>query len=114
MNNGDIWLLNLDPTVGAEIHKTRPAIIVNCDTIGILPLKIIVPVTDWKSQYSQVPWMVKLIPNNENHLDKPSVADTFQVRSVSQKRFVRHLGKVDIITMEKIKDALKRVFDIDS
>lgn len=70
MNNGDIWLLNLNPTIGAEIHKTCPAIIVNCDSIGILPLKIIVPITDWKSQYSQVPWMVKVIPNNENLLDK--------------------------------------------
>jgi mRNA interferase MazF len=46
MNQGDIWLINLDPTVGAEIKKTRPAIIVNDNTLGRLPLKIIVPLTD--------------------------------------------------------------------
>jgi mRNA interferase MazF len=43
MKQGEIWLINLDPTVGAEIRKTRPAIIVNDDTLGKLPLKIIFP-----------------------------------------------------------------------
>lgn len=46
MKQGDIWLINLDPTVGAEIKKTKPAIIVNDNAIGRLPLKIIVPLTD--------------------------------------------------------------------
>jgi len=43
MKQGDIWLISLDPTIGAEIKKTRPAIIVNDDILGKLPLKIIVP-----------------------------------------------------------------------
>ena len=46
MKQGEIWLINLDPTVGAEIKKTRLAIIVNDNALGKLPLKIIVPVTD--------------------------------------------------------------------
>jgi len=49
MRRGEIWLINLDPTVGAEIRKTRPAVIVNDDAVGILPLKVIVPITDWKT-----------------------------------------------------------------
>lgn len=48
MRKGEIWLVNLDPTIGTEINKTRPAIIVNDNAIGILPLKVIVPITDWK------------------------------------------------------------------
>ncbi len=48
MYKGEVWLVNLDPTIGTEISKKRPCIIVNDDAIGILPLKIIVPVTDWK------------------------------------------------------------------
>ena len=39
MNQGDIWLINLDPTIGAEIRKTRPAVIVNDNSLGKLPLK---------------------------------------------------------------------------
>jgi mRNA interferase MazF len=52
MKQGEIWLINLDPTVGSEIQKTRPAIIVNDDVIGKLPLKVIVPITDWKDRYA--------------------------------------------------------------
>jgi hypothetical protein len=37
MGRGEVWLINLDPTVGAEIKKTRPAVIVNDDAVGILP-----------------------------------------------------------------------------
>ena len=42
---GEIWLVNLNPTVGAEIHKTRPAIVISSDYIGKLPLKLVVPIT---------------------------------------------------------------------
>jgi mRNA interferase MazF len=60
MKRGEVWLINLDPTVGAEIQKTRPGIIINDDKLGILPLRIIVPVTDWKDRYTAAPWMVKV------------------------------------------------------
>ena len=43
------WLVSLEPTIGSELQKTRPAIIVNDNTLGKLPLKIIVPLTDWKT-----------------------------------------------------------------
>lgn len=55
MKQGEIWLISLDPTVGAEIKKTRPAIIVNDNTLGKLPLKIVVPLTDWKERYMIAP-----------------------------------------------------------
>lgn len=84
MLRGEIWLINLDPTVGAEIQKTRPAVIVNNDAVGILPLKVVVPVTQWKDRYAVAPWMVHLNPTPDNGLSKPTAADAFQVRSVAQ------------------------------
>jgi mRNA interferase MazF len=39
LRKGDVWLINLDPTIGAEIKKTRPAVIVSEDAIGVLPPK---------------------------------------------------------------------------
>jgi mRNA interferase MazF len=77
MRRGEIWLINLDPTVGAEIRKTRPAVIVNDDAVGILPLKVVVPVTEWKDRYAVAPWMVRLDPDADNGLSKPSAADAF-------------------------------------
>ena len=84
MRQGEIWLINLDPTLGAEIKKTRPAIVVNDNAIGRLPLKVIVPLTDWKVRYTAAPWMVKLDPDKKNKLNKASSADCFQVRSLSE------------------------------
>lgn len=77
MNQGEIWLINLEPTIGAEIKKTRPAVIVNDNALGRLPLKVIVPITDWKENYSLAPWMIKIEPDNQNKLDKISTADCF-------------------------------------
>jgi mRNA interferase MazF len=112
MLRGEVWLINLDPTVGAEIKKTRPAIIVSDDAIGSLPLKVIVPITEWKDRYSVAPWLVRLEPDAENNLAKPSAADTFQVRSVAQERFVRRLGKLSDETMQAITEALAIVLSI--
>jgi mRNA interferase MazF len=55
MKQNEIWLIDLDPTKGAEIQKKRPAVIVNDDRLGKLPLKIIVPITDWKERYNIAP-----------------------------------------------------------
>jgi mRNA interferase MazF len=113
MRRGEVWLINLDPTIGAEIKKTRPTVIVNDDAIGILPLKVIVPITDWKDRYTVAPWLIRLEPDAENGLDKPSAADAFQVRSVAQERFVRRLGKLSDAAMQEITKALAIVLSIE-
>jgi mRNA interferase MazF len=112
MQRGEIWLINLSPTLGAEMQKTRPAVIVNGDEIGILPLKVIVPITDWKDRYAQAPWMVRVEPTPENGLSKSSTADAFQVRSVSEQRFVSRLGSLSPDNLEAVGNALKRVLQL--
>jgi mRNA interferase MazF len=112
MLRGEVWLINLDPTVGSEIRKTRPAVIVNDDSIGVLPLKVVVPITEWKEQYTIAPWLVRVTPTSDNGLDKPSAADTFQVRSVAQQRFVRRLGMLTDPQMAEIGQALATVLAI--
>ncbi len=109
MRKGEVWLINLDPTVGAEIQKTRPAVIVSEDTIGILPLRVIVPLTDWKEHYEIAPWMVRVDPDTTNGLSKASAADAFQIRSVSQSRFASRLGRVSDVHLQKILIAIQAV-----
>jgi mRNA interferase MazF len=106
MRRSEIWLINLDPAVGSEIRKTRPAVIVSNDAIGILPLKVVVPLTEWKDRYAIAPWLVRVEPNTENGLDKVSAADAFQVRSVAQERFVKRVGKLSDDAMQDIAGAL--------
>lgn len=112
MKRGEIWQVNLDPTIGAEIQKSRPAIIVNDDSVGILPLRVIIPVTDWKPQYGAASWMVKIDPDATNGLSKPSAADCFQLRSVSQLRFIHKVGAVSDAKLTEIETALKSVLKI--
>ena len=109
MRRGEIWLVNLDPTIGSEICKTRPALIVSSDLVGILPLKVIVPFTAWKDRYAQAPWMVRVDSSEQNGLSKPSAADALQIRSVSQQRLVQKLGDLPPLQVAKIVQAVMTV-----
>lgn len=109
MLKGEVWLINLDPTIGAEIQKTRPAIIINENAIGILPLRVIVPLTDWKERYQIAPWMIRIDPEPANGLSKTSAADAFQIHSVSQARFVNRLGRISSDQLREILRAVQTV-----
>ena len=112
MKQKEIWLINLDPSIGAEIRKTRPCVILNDDSIGVLPLKVVAPITDYKEKYKIVPWMIQLIPDKLNNLEKGSVIDVFQVRSVSEKRLIRKVGVIREDDLLKVKEALQLVFGL--
>jgi mRNA interferase MazF len=112
MERCEIWLVRLSPTVDKEISKTRPAIIVSDNKIGVLPLKVIVPTTDWKEAFAARPWMVCLEPSIENGLTKLSGADTFQIRSVAESRLFKYLGRLDENIMNDISEALAIVLAI--
>lgn len=109
MKRGDIWMVNLDPTIGSEIKKTRPAVVISSDIVGILPLKVIVPLTEWKDRYSSASWMVRIDPDEHNGLSKPSAADALQIRSVSEQRLVKRLGSIPTLQVAQIVQAVLNV-----
>ena len=104
--------MSLDPTVGAEMRKTRPVIVVSDDAIGRLPLKVVVPVTDWSDRYAHAPWMIRLNASASSGLTKPSAADCFQLRSVSDARFLKRIGRLDAATMDGVRTAMAIVLSI--
>lgn len=112
MKQGEIWMIDLDPTKGAEIKKNRPAVIVNDNSLGKLPLKVIVPITEWKERYELAPWMIKIESNKQNGLSKDSSADCFQIRSVSETRFIKRIGFIDESLMDDIRIGLSKVLSI--
>ena len=113
MKQGEIWLIDLDPTVGAEMNKTRPAVIINDDQLGKLPLKIIAPVTDWKNHYKVAPWMIEIDPTNQNGLTKKSSIDCFQVRSVSNSRLIKRIGHITFIEIFQVMEGIAKVVGYD-
>src|SRR2546421_8568189 len=103
---GEVWRVDLEPTRGDEMRKTRPAVVVSADTVGRLRLRIIVPITDWKDRYSTLPWMVPLDPDAASGLPKPSAADAFQLRSVSLDRMIARIGVLPDEAMDAIATAV--------
>ncbi len=105
-NRGEIWLVDFDPSVGAEIQKVRPALVISVDSIGRLPLRLVVPLTDWKPQYANFPWFVWLPADLQNGLSKDSGADAFQTKSVSLTRFVCSMGVVTLAQLDAVASAV--------
>lgn len=101
-----MWLVRFDPSVGAEIQKLRPAVVMNVAGLGRLPLVIVVPITEWKPHYVGFPWFVNLPATGANGLRKESSADAFQVKSVSETRLDRRLGILTDAQVDAIAAAI--------
>lgn len=89
---GEIWLVDLNPTRGQEIQKTRPVVVISSDLFNPIPLRIIIPITGWQAKFSDRPFMVRITATSENGLDEDSAGNVLQVRSISTERFVRQMG----------------------
>jgi mRNA interferase MazF len=102
MNRGEVWQVAFDPTLGEEIQKTRPAVIISRDSLGILALRVVVPLTRWRPEFVGRPWMVRIRPTAANGLTKESAADALQVKSVSALRLRHQMGVVAADMLEQI------------
>jgi len=51
LKRGEIWTVDFDPTKGAEIKKQRSALVISSDALGKLPLKVVVPITEWNPAF---------------------------------------------------------------
>ncbi len=92
---GDIWLLNLDPTVGSEIQKTRPALVISSDAFASAATRIIVPMTSWQERFVAYANKLKVLSSSLNGLSNDSAMDVLQIRCVAIERFVRQLGRLE-------------------
>ncbi len=99
-------MIRFDPSEGDEIKKIRTAVVVSENAIGRLRLKIVVPITEWQSRYATYPWFVQLSPTPTNGLTKQSGADAFQVKSISETRFITRLGDLTPAQLDDIANAI--------
>ncbi len=104
--------MDFEPSVGAEIQKRRPAVIVTRAEAGVLPLRVVVPFTDRSAAHSRFPWLVAIAPDGTKGLVKESSADTFQLKSLDTSRFVRQLGRLAEDDLERIDAAMAYVLGL--
>jgi mRNA interferase MazF len=103
---GEVWLINFDPTIGAEIKKTRPAVVLTSDALGKLPLCLVVPITEWKPAFAGNLWHVRIDPDRQNGLSKSSAADVLQLKSVDVTRYIKRIRRVSPTLLEEVAAAL--------
>jgi len=112
IKQSEIWLVDLNPTIGSEINKIRPCVVIGDDTIGKLPSKTVLPITGWNDQYIQIPWMIKCKPTTTNHLTKLSAIDVFQIRNLSTQRFIKRIGNIDKILLFKVHETVVKTLSL--
>ncbi|MGE4425554.1 MAG: type II toxin-antitoxin system PemK/MazF family toxin [Solirubrobacteraceae bacterium] len=100
---GEIWLGDLDPTVGDEIRKRRPVLVVSRDEINRVDdpgrrVVIVVPLTTTPTAGA----VATRIPEHDGDPARASYIVPWQVRAVSRRRLVTRIASVDRETLEQV------------
>ena len=103
MKRGEVWLVTLDPTVGSEIQKTRPCLIVSPDELnGILRRVIVAPMTGGSHP---APFRIAA-----TFREKSGLILLDQIRTVDRKRLVKRLGAIGDSTLSTALTVLGDLF----
>ena len=103
VKRGEVWLAALDPTVGGEIQKTRPCLIVSPDELnGRLRTVLVAPMTTGSQA---APFRIAVRFKGKQGLILPD-----QMRALDRDRLVRKLGAVDAATLRQSLDILRKMF----
>lgn len=103
VSRSEVYLVALDPTLGSEIQKTRPCVVVSPDEMNrFLRTVIVAPMTSKGRSYpSRVPCRFE---------DKDGHVVLDQIRTVDAVRLVRRLGRLEPETMDRVLSTLSEMF----
>ncbi len=102
---GDVYLIELDPTRGSEVRKTRPCLIVSPDELNQhLRTVIVAPMTTGGQAY---PWRVRC-----RFRDRQGFIAMDQLRTVDSERLVRRLGRISPGTLTAVLSILQEMFTL--
>jgi mRNA interferase MazF len=102
-SRGEIWLVALDPTVGSEIQKTRPCVVVSPPEINDnLRVMLVAPLT---SGSRAAPFRIPTTVNGQ-----PGLMLLEQIRAVDANRLVKRIGQLDRLTLGSALAVLRALF----
>lgn len=103
---GEIWWVRLDPTIGSEIRKTRPCVVLTSDilnerrrTVVVIPLS--------SSPQSSPPLLIPVECDG-----RPAVAAIDQIRAMTKERFGRRIGVLPAQHLAAIEDGLREILEL--
>lgn len=105
VSRGDVWLVNLDPTVGSEIRKSRPCVVISPPELNdYLKTVIVAPMT---SQGFQAPFRISLTFQGTTGL---VLLD--QLRTIDKSRLIKKLGRIQPKTLTTTLQKLQELFEV--
>lgn len=110
IKRGEIWIVNLEPSLHREMHKKRPALVISRDIVHEKTYCVIViPIS------SQVPKIIgpeMVLVGKKEKLEKKSVILPIFIRSVDQKRLIEKIGSLTKAKLLEVEESLKLVLQL--
>ena len=105
-DRGDIWWVALDPTLGSEIRKTRPCVVISVKVLNERRRTVIVvPLSS--SPKASPPILIPISCDGQ-----PAVAVSDQIRAVARERLLSRLGAVTMEEMTALEDGLRQIMQL--
>jgi mRNA interferase MazF len=106
-----VWRVALDPTVGSEIRKSRPCVVVQRDAANrTSPTTIVCPIADAQGRKTGLTNV--LLPSGEGGLTKESVALCNQIRTIDTRRLGKRLGVLSPALIASVNAGLRAILDV--
>ncbi|MBD2188922.1 type II toxin-antitoxin system PemK/MazF family toxin [Pseudanabaena mucicola] len=109
---GSIWLVNFEPSIGTEIRKTRPAVIISGTSFNQRSKVTLLPITSANPSDRLLPVIVPLTPNSSNGLSTHSFIVCVEPMTFDKRRLIQCLGQIDTNQLLKIKQILASYLEI--
>jgi mRNA interferase MazF len=111
---GSIWLVNFDPSIGTEIRKTRPAMIISGTIFNQRRKVTVLPITSSTPDSRMLPIVVSIDPNQTNGLNTDSFIVCIDPMTFDKQRLVKQLGVLNIDKIRQVKSILSSYLELDS
>src|SRR5687767_15680839 len=103
---GEMWWVRLDPTLGSEIRRTRPCLVVGSDVVNQRRKTVVVVPLSTASPQAP-PLLIPVLCGG-----KRAVAVIDRIRAVAKERFQQKLGSVSSAELEAVEDGLRQILDL--
>jgi mRNA interferase MazF len=111
---GSIWLVSFDPSVGSEIRKTRPAIIISGTVFNQRRKVTVLPITSSDPDSRLLPVVVPVTPSTENGLTTNSYIVCIDPMTFDKQRLMRQLGILEPAKAQQVQSILCAYLELDS
>ena len=108
---GEIFIADLDPSFGRELHKKRPVLIISNDNINQGTSNvIIIPAS---TQFPKTPGPEMILIDKQEGLDKQSALLPIFIRSIDQERLIKKIGTISKTKMQEVEESTKLVLSLE-